>query len=129
MGDRFDYSIDVEEEIAEGVQVPKMLVQNFVENAMKHGVRHLTDRKGIVRIYSSVKNGYIQICVEDNGVGRKRAGEIGSFGTGNGLRMVEKTLKIFEKLEKARITFEIEDMYEENGFPSGTRVELKIPLK
>jgi len=129
MGDRFDYSIDVEQEISKGVQVPKMLIQNFVENAMKHGVRHLTDRKGMIRIYSSNKNGYFQVCIEDNGVGRKKAGEIGSFGTGNGLNMVRKTLDIFEKLEKIRISFEIEDLYDENKTPSGTMVELKIPMK
>jgi len=129
MGDRFDYSIDVDDELIEGVQIPKMLIQNFVENAMKHGIRHLTDRKGQIRIYSSSENGHLVICVEDNGVGRARAREIGSFGTGNGLNMVRKTLNIFEKLEKVRISFDIEDLVDDNKKPSGTRVVLKISTR
>jgi LytS/YehU family sensor histidine kinase len=129
MGDRFDYSIEVDDALTEGVQVPKMLVQNFVENAMKHGVRHLSDRKGRISVFASTENGHIILCIEDNGVGRKKAAEIGSFGTGNGLNMVRKTLRIFEKLEKIRITFEIEDLYDDNNSPLGTRVLLIIPMK
>jgi hypothetical protein len=129
IGDRFDYSIDVEEELTDGVEVPKMLIQNFVENAMKHGLRHLTDRKGLIKVYGSLTGNSLHIYIEDNGVGREKAGEIGSFGTGNGLNMVRKTLEIFEKLEKIKITFEIEDLHDDNKLPAGTSVLIKIPLK
>ena len=128
LGDLFSFNIDVEEVFMDQVQIPKMLIQNFVQNALKHGIMHLKDRKGLIRVYSIERNGYLYICIEDNGIGRREASEIGSFGTGNGLRIVQKTLDIFEKLEKVRITFEIEDLYDENKLPSGTRVEVKISL-
>lgn len=41
--------------------------------------------------------------------------------------MVQKSLDIFEKLEKIRIVFQIEDLEDEAGQAKGTRVLLKIP--
>lgn len=129
MGDRFDYVIDVEMEIIQDVQVPKILIQNFVENAMKHGVRHLTARKGLIKLSASLQGNILSIVIEDNGVGREKARELGSFGTGNGLVMVQKTLDIFEKLEKIKISFKIEDLFDEAKQPAGTKVLIEIPLK
>ena len=128
MGDRLDFSIEVDERIQQELQVPKMLIQNFVENAVKHGIRHLSDRKGLIRVFSVEENGYFQIHVEDNGIGREKANEIGSFGTGKGLKMIEKTLNIFEKLEKVRIVFKIEDLTDQQGLLAGTKVILRIPI-
>ncbi|MDX2432419.1 MAG: histidine kinase, partial [Bacteroides sp.] len=130
MGDRLNYSIELDEGLQKEIQIPKMLIQNFVENAVKHGIRHLVDRKGVIRIYSRQKHGYAEIVIEDNGVGRKQAAEIGSTGTGNGLIMVQKSLDIFEKLEKVRIVFRIEDVEGVEGQgqeAGGTRVVLNIP--
>lgn len=132
MGDRLNYSIELDEVLQREIQIPKMLIQNFVENAVKHGIRHLKERKGEIRICSRLEKGYVEIVIEDNGVGRKRAAEIGSAGTGNGLVMVRKTLDIFEKLEKVRIVFRIEDVEDVEGQVQdqeavGTRVILSIP--
>lgn len=129
MGDRLTFSIDVKEDHVQRVQVPKMLIQNFVENAVKHGVRHLADRRGEVKISGLIQDNRLIILIDDNGVGREKAREMMSIGTGNGLIMVQKTLNIFEKLEKIRITFVIEDLFEKSGQPAGTRVRVEIPLK
>lgn len=129
MGERMEFAIEVDEIMQQEIQIPKMLIQNFVENAVKHGIRHLKDKKGMIRVFSVEEKDYFQISVEDNGVGRKKAGEIGSFGTGNGLNMVRKTLGIFEKLEKIKITFEIEDLGGQGEGLIGTRVNICIPKK
>ena len=127
MGDRLAYSIALDEVLQEQIQIPKMLVQNFTENAVKHGIRHLKERKGMIRIYSHSGHGYAELVVEDNGVGRKRAAEMSGQGTGSGLVIIGKTLDIFEKLEKVKITFRIEDLEDQNKEPAGTRVILQIP--
>lgn len=128
MGDNLNFGIDVEKSLIEQIQIPKMLIQNFVENAVKHGIRHLKDRAGVIRIYSERAGSLFHVIIEDNGIGRESATEIGSAGTGNGLRMVQKSLGIFEKLERVRIEFRIEDLQDEAGEAMGTRVLLKIPL-
>lgn len=129
MGDRLTFSINVMEDHIQDVRVPKMLIQNFVENAVKHGVRHLTGRRGEIKVSALQEENRLVILIEDNGVGREKARELRTFGTGNGLIMVQKTLDIFEKLEKVRITFVIEDLFEKSGQAAGTRVRLEIPLK
>lgn len=129
MGERMEFAIEVDEAMQQEIQIPKMLIQNFVENAVKHGIRHLKDKKGMIRVFSVEEKDYFQISIEDNGVGRKKAGEIGSLSTGNGLNMVRKTLGIFEKLEKIRITFEIEDLGGKGEALIGTRVNIRIPKK
>ncbi len=128
MGDRLNYSIELDDVLQQKIQIPKMLIQNFVENAVKHGIRHLTDRPGLIRIYSEVAETYLHLVVEDNGVGRKSAAELQSFGTGSGLHMIEKSLQIFEKLEKIKIDFEIKDLKGEDGLPKGTIVSVRIPI-
>lgn len=128
IGDQFDFSIEIEKRYLDQIQLPKMLIQNFAENALKHGIRHLNDRKGLIKIYSSLENDYLHIYIEDNGVGRTKAAEIRSFGTGKGLHMVQKMLEIFKQLQKVRIAYEIEDLFDRDETPFGTRVTIRIPI-
>ena len=128
LGERFGYSVDVEENSIGGHRIPKMLVQNFVENALKHGLSHLTDTKGILQIYSKREDGFFLLIIEDNGIGRAKAKEIGSKGTGNGMRMIDRTLEIFHQLKKVKINYEIVDLADDSGKASGTYVMLKFPL-
>ena len=128
LGERFDFEFMVEEDSVKGLKVPKMLVQNFVENALKHGIRHLTDRKGMLRIITKREDGYLFLVVEDNGVGRAKAQEIGSKGTGQGIKMINRILDIFHKLEKVRISYEIVDLTDNSGKAAGTSVHLRFPV-
>jgi two-component sensor histidine kinase len=126
LGDLFSFNIDVEEVFMDQVQIPKMLIQNFAENALKHGILHLKDRKGLIRVYSLEQSGALHICVEDNGIGRKEASEISSNGNGKGLVITQRILEIFRQLKKVKISYEIVDLYVEE-VAAGTRVTIKIP--
>lgn len=69
-----EFSIDVED-VLQSVKIPPMLLQPFVENAVIHGIRPLTNRKGFIQI-KAVKNGdKMMIEIKDNGVGRKSSSE------------------------------------------------------
>ncbi len=126
LGDLFSFNIDVEEVFMDQVQIPKMLLQNFVENALKHGILHLKDRKGLIRVYSVEQGGSLNICVEDNGIGRKEASEFSTLGNGKGLVVTQRILEILRKLKKVKISYEIVDLYMEE-VAIGTRVSIKIP--
>ncbi|MCA5004539.1 histidine kinase [Sphingobacterium sp. WQ 366] len=72
--ERFDHMFDFEIHVENDInpyrdKIPSMLIQPIVENAVHHGVRHLTDRKGLVYINISRRDVYIVIQVLDNGVG------------------------------------------------------------
>lgn len=126
LGDLFGFNIDVEEVFMDQVQIPKMLIQNFVENALRHGILHLKDRKGLIRVYSSEQGDSLHICIEDNGIGRKEASEISSLGNGKGLIITQRILEILRKLKRVKISYEIIDLYREE-VAIGTRVTIKIP--
>ena len=73
--DKFDYSVDVDENIdIENAIIPPMLIQPFIENAIEHGIRHKQD-KGHIYIRFSLDEKKVICEVEDDGVGREKAWE------------------------------------------------------
>ena len=63
---KYELHIDVDEKLR-SFQVPKLILQPLVENAVKHGLRQ-KEGKGILHIRAEIDED-IRICVEDNGVG------------------------------------------------------------
>jgi len=73
---RFDNKFDYEINIQKGldisyIQIPPMLLQPFVENAIEHGLRPLKE-KGDLTITIVEVNEYIQFEIIDNGIGFKQ---------------------------------------------------------
>ena len=64
-GDRLNFEIDCPSEFLE-IQIPQLLIQPLVENAIKHGLSKITE-KGIVKISLQKQGNYLQIRVYDNG--------------------------------------------------------------
>lgn len=65
--DKLEYSFDIDFEL-ERLEVPKIILQPLVENAIYHGIRNI-QRRGKVFIYTRILERYIEIVVEDNGIG------------------------------------------------------------
>jgi len=127
-GEKFDYRITIEEGVNAHQQVPKMLVHTFVENAIKHGIRHL-DGKGLIEILANKRDKLCLIEITDNGVGRKRAAEYSKLSTGKGLHILDEILLLYRKMEGVRITYQIDDVTDETGDVKGTKAVILIPLK
>ena len=73
---KWDYHIEVSEELEEDYRIPAMMIQPVVENAIIHGVRHLTDRRGEIKVSFQLENEQVKIVVEDNGIGMSEAREL-----------------------------------------------------
>lgn len=125
--DTFSYSIHFDEK--ENVDVPSLLIQPFIENALIHGLMHKSGKKELKINFSFNKN-LLQCVIIDNGIGRKRAKEISKRQGGNhesfALGAIEKRLKIFKKRYTNSIGFVIEDLYENNN-AIGTKVTVTMP--
>ena len=132
---RFDKDFAFELEMAQGldkenIRIPSMIVQPYIENAIKHGLLHKKGAKSL-----SVKfltQGYdLIIMIEDNGIGRKRSAEINNIKNGKHIPFStianQKRIDILNK-GKSNIGVEYVDKYEENGIATGTLVKLTIPL-
>lgn len=109
------------------IKVPSLIIQPFVENAILHGIRYRTDNSGKLSIAIIKKNEWLQIIIEDNGVGRsfhkyQPLKEKISYG----IDMTNDRLKLFNNEENASL--EIKDLTENNK-PSGTRVTVLLKIK
>lgn len=94
----FDYKIELDSLIDPFKdRIPSMLIQPIVENAVHHGVRHLTDKHGLVYIKISKSNGYIVIEVYDNGIGFTTSDNNSYKRKSFGIQGVENRLKMMNK--------------------------------
>jgi ligand-binding sensor domain-containing protein len=136
---KFDYHIAVDEKIdMENTEIPPLLIQPYIENAILHGLVNKND-KGDLWLSLERNNGLLVCKIEDNGVGRARAQEIEhgkvSRHKSLGIKVTEERISgLFELLDyKMEVVtedlFEIEQGPEEKPQPAGTRVTISIPVK
>jgi two-component sensor histidine kinase len=125
-GDRFDYVIEIGEDVSQKELVPKLVLQTFAENAVKHGLMPLASG-GIILIKAEKENDYLKLTIEDNGVGRKKAGEKNA-STGKGIKLTAEFYSILNQINKKSITHSITDLYNDHGDANGTRVEVCVPV-
>lgn len=132
-GDRFDYKISVDENIEKDyVKIPPMLMQPFVENAIKHGLKNMDGKRGMIEVSFAEKDHVLECSVTDNGIGRKKAGEMikaskETYHTSTALAVTQERLDIFKEESDVR-SLEIVDLFDELGEPSGTKVVVRIPI-
>lgn len=124
---KFDYQINIAQNVDLKIQIPRMLIHIFAENAVKHGLRHLNN-KGKLIIEIKQKNGKLIINIKDNGIGRKNAQKYNKYSTGKGINIIENIIEDYRKLYRIKIEFIIKDL-DDNKKESGTLVEIKIPNK
>jgi ligand-binding sensor domain-containing protein len=134
LDEKIEFNVTVDSKIdAASVKISPMLIQPFLENAIVHG---LTPKNKDMRIdlKISLANGWLRCIIRDNGIGRKRASEIGkNKAKGHKSVGIEISRKsILAQLKKGRFikeTFSIEDNADDLGNPTGTTVFLKIPFR
>ncbi|MEL1247840.1 sensor histidine kinase [Flavobacterium helocola] len=126
----FNYTISIDKEIdTESIKIPTMLLQPFIENAIKHGLLHLKGEKTINIVFKKT-NHSLEISIDDNGIGRKRSEELNlnnrkdhiSFAT----NAIEKRLEILNLNKTNKITVSYIDKYKFDE-PIGTTVIINIP--
>lgn len=129
-GDSFTYTLDISAEIdPEGILIPPMLIQPYVENALKHGLLHRqTDRR--LSIVFKQEGEMLHVTVTDNGIGRKASGEIAKRQSGHRPFSTSATAKRLELLrnengEKGSV--EIVDLMDGDE-AMGTEVRMRIPV-
>ncbi|GGA93758.1 hypothetical protein GCM10011511_16310 [Puia dinghuensis] len=132
--EKIDYEIVVDTSIHPGVVlIPPMLIQPFVENALKHGLAHKVDGKGFISIRMRIADDRIVIVIEDNGVGRKEAAARPKSAEwkeypSRGLSLTEDRIGIMNKLYAGDAGIEVTDLQDSDGSPAGTRVTLRLPI-
>lgn len=118
--DKLEYKISIQEEL-ENIEVPKIILQPFVENAIYHGIKNL-DTTGIISIYSQIIENKIELIIEDNGIGFEAAKKQALMKMGGvGIKNVNKRIQYYYGNEYgAKI---------DSSFKTGARIIITLPHK
>jgi LytS/YehU family sensor histidine kinase len=128
----FEFELSVADDInLYEIQIPAMLIQPYIENAIWHGLMNLNkERKGILRLTISMNEDVLKIVIEDNGIGRQRSKEYKNESVHRpvAMKLTEQRLMIINQMknyENAKVI--INDVFERTE-ASGTKVEIFIPV-
>lgn len=129
----FQYSIKVDPLLSvETLEIPSMLIQPYVENAIWHGLLHKETQGNLTIEFKNVQNDLIQVIIEDDGIGREKAKELKSKQIlkkkSYGMQITEDRILLINKINLIHASCEIQDL-KENEQSIGTRVILNIPFK
>ena len=108
-------------------QVPPLVIQPFVENAIHHGLRNRQDNNGLLTIDILREEDTICYTITDNGIGRTASAKSSKHNHQSyGIKMSTDRIKMFNLETTPSVV--IEDLFE-NGQATGTRVTVKLKIK
>ncbi len=131
---RFSDPIDVEFDYDKSIQtdeimIPAMILQPFVENAFKHGMKNKQSRpKLIIRLIENIGN--VQVVIENHGIDKpdltpsnsKKKKERNSYG----LALVQERIAAYNKAYSREIQYTSDELVNESGVRTGMRVVVKL---
>ena len=128
---KFNYQISPPQKMnSEEIEIPPMLLQPFVENAVIHGLSHL-DHPGELNITFSIKNELLECMIVDNGIGRKKAEALRNTKKpghqSTAMQVNQERLEAI-KLKRKYKALEISDVIRGTEI-GGTKVVVRLPLE
>ncbi len=131
--ENFDFDIEVDPALEQGIfEVPGMIIQSFVENAILHGLNNLKSRHGNLLVRFEMENDLLKCEIHDNGIGRKAALAIKEKKKAHypsaALPNISERIRLLRDITNREVNILIEDL-QENGTASGTVVRLYLPIQ
>ena len=131
--DEFQYSIQIHDNIdTSHTALPSLILQPFIENAFKHGLRHkLGEKKLDILFAMDTTNTVLNVTITDNGIGRSQSKIINdsnykkhqSFSTD----AINK-VTVLNQNQPGIIAINYLDLYNNNHESIGTSAVIKIKL-
>ena len=127
--DKFDYSIIIDDNIkVEEFQIPPMLLQPYIENAVWHGLRYKKEKGRLDISISQFVKDEITISITDDGIGRKKSEALKtehqlkrkSTGMGN----IKKRVAILNEMYRDKVDVSITDYQDKED--AGTKVVVTL---
>lgn len=131
--DEFQYSIQIHDNIdTSHTALPSLILQPFIENAFKHGLRHKLGEKKLDIIFAmDTTNTVLNVTITDNGIGRSQSKIVNdsnykkhqSFSTD----AINK-VTVLNQNQPGIIAINYLDLYNNNHESIGTSAVIKIKL-
>jgi len=127
----FNYKISVPKDMdISALQVPPLILQPYVENAIWHGLMH-KEEKGQLDVEISEEDDYLYFKITDNGIGREKAAALASKSATKhksmGLRITAHRIAI-QNSQMTESPVTINDLVNADGSSAGTEVTIKMPV-
>jgi hypothetical protein len=114
------------------IEIPPLLLQPYVENAIWHGLMHKMEGGNIIIDISQLSEHLLHIEITDDGVGREQAATYKSKSATQqksfGLKMTSERISIINQLYHINAEVIIKDLKDSMNNSTGTKVIIQIPI-
>ncbi len=127
------YTIEVEEAIdPQFVEIPPLLLQPYVENAIWHGLMH-RDEGGTIQVkVTQPDDDLLQVEITDDGIGRKASADLKSKSATKrkslGMKMTTDRIELINQRFQNNTHVQVIDLVDTEGGALGTKVIIEIPI-
>ena len=126
--DKFVYHVFIDSNIdLEKFNIPPMLLQPYIENAIWHGLRYKEEMGELLISMEVYDHETIRIVIQDDGIGRKKSKELKTENQlkrkSKGMITIKNRIAILNDMYKEKITVNVTDVFEN---AEGTKVELLL---
>ncbi|MEO7309495.1 MAG: hypothetical protein ABIX01_03790 [Chitinophagaceae bacterium] len=134
MNHSFTYEFIISDDVLQtDADIPPMLMQPYIENAILHGIRYRADKHGLLKIHLFTEGNMLHYIVEDNGVSRAKAQNIKKLQSKGyqsyGTAITQNRIDSYNQLHGTHASVSITDIYHPNTTDvAGTRVSLLFPI-
>ncbi len=126
--ENFDIQYVIDENLPlEDIFIPPMILQPYVENAIKHGLP-TKKNQGILRLEISAEKDQLLCVIDDNGAGRQAKNGNAQSHKSLGMEITNERVQIHNQLNDLGLDIKIIDKTNENGEAEGTRVEVRMNI-
>lgn len=131
--EQFDYRVKIGQGLKiDEIEVPPMLLQPYVENAIWHGLIQ-KEGKGYLELVITKSDQYLHCVIEDNGIGRAASKALKSKTATRrksmGMQITQDRIGMINRLYNTNAQIKVLDKVDSEGQALGTRVELAIPIE
>ena len=128
--DKFEYQFEKNIDLnTYDLEIPPMLIQPFIENAVWHGLRY-KEEKGNLKVAIDEKENHLLITIQDDGIGRVRSKELKTTNQkkykSTGLDNVSRRVALINEVYQKNYEIKVEDAFDNED--TGTLVTIKIPI-
>ena len=100
--DEFNFEVQVDQKLLQ-IQVPPMIIQPFVENAIDHGLLPLQGTGNLLVKCEKNKEDMLEISIEDDGAGFSNSKKKSSDHVSKGIQITRDRLRIYDENSKLEI--------------------------
>ena len=131
--EKVKYEIKINKDIDQQfIEIPPLLIQPFVENAIWHGLMHKPEGGKVSIAISQNAENKLHVEITDDGVGREKAIQYKSKSAmrqkSYGMKVTSERIELINQMYKTNTEVQIFDLKDKNQIGIGTKVILNIPI-